>query len=249
VTLDCHNSRWPSSGVKAPTGHWLSSGSLTELPATPPPSRRQEHKLQTQRALQQAALSLFAEQGYDETTTDEIAERAGVSPRTFFRYFPTKESVLFVGEYGWFQSFTKRFLEQPEELSDLDAMRETLLNLAANLTKIRKALILYEKAVASSPTLRGGVHDHQQEDIATIAAAIAARRGLAGADDGCTILATVALLTYRNALRQWLAGPASVNPADLIGAGLDTLVAEFTHRSVNRRRVPLRAAGREAAAD
>lgn len=222
---------------------------LAERASTAPPSRRREHKLRTERALQQAALSLFAEQGYDETTTDEIAERAGVSPRTFFRYFPTKESVLFVGEYGWFQSFTKHFLEQPEELSDLDAMRETLLTLAPDLMKIRKALVLYEKAVASSPTLRGGVHDHQQEDVATIAAAIATRRGLASADDGCIILATVALLTYRNALKKWLAGPASVNPVDLISGGLETLIGELTPRPVTRRREPLRAAGRGAAAD
>jgi len=184
--------------------------------------------LRTQLALQQAALALFAEQGYDETTTDEVAERAAVSPRTFFRYFPTKESVLFVGEYGWFQSFTKTFLDQPEDLTDLEAMRETLMSLASGLPRIRKALVLYEKAVASSPTLRGGVHDHQQEDIATIAAAIATRRGLEQADDGCTILAAVSLLTYRNALRKWLAGPASKNPGEVISEGLDTLIAELT---------------------
>lgn len=209
---------------------------------TAPPSRRQEHKLRTQRALQQAALDLFSEQGYDDTTTDEIAERAGVSPRTFFRYFPTKESVLFVGEYGWFQSFTKQFLAQPEELGDFEAIRQTLITLAPGLAKIRKALLLYEKAVASSVTLRGGVHDRQQDDIATIADAIATRRGLGAADDGCTILATVALTTYRNALMKWLDGPQTVNPGDAISAALDIVVAELgLARPPARRREPLRA--------
>ena len=94
--------------------------------------------MRTQRALQQAALELFAKHGFDTTTTDEIAEQAGVSPRTFFRYFPTKESVLFVGEYGWFQSLTKQFLDQPDALSDVDALRETLLGFAPKLATGRR---------------------------------------------------------------------------------------------------------------
>jgi AcrR family transcriptional regulator len=204
-----------------------------------PPSRRQEHKLKTQRALQQAALKLFGDQGYDTTTTDEIAERAGVSPRTFFRYFPTKESVLFVGEYGWFQEFTAQFLAQPEKLSDLAALRATLVSLAHGLAGIRRALVLYERAVASSPTLRGGVHDRQQGDIATIAAAIATRRGLGEADEGCLVLATVILPTYRRAVTRWLAGPASGDPAEIVGEEIDLLVAELAGRDgrlgTNRR--------------
>ena len=94
-----------------------------KLTSTTPPGRRQAHKMRTQRALQRAALELFAKNGYDTTTTDEVAERAGVSPRTFFRYFPTKESVLFVGEYGWFQSLSKHFLEQPDALGDIEAAK------------------------------------------------------------------------------------------------------------------------------
>jgi len=209
------------------------------------PSRRQAHKLRTERALQQAALALFAEQGYDTTTTDEIAERAGVSPRTFFRYFPTKESVLFVGEYGWLQSFSKEFLAQPDELSDLDAMRATLHALAPDLAKRRTALTLYDKAVASSPTLRGGVYDHQQQDIGAIAAAIATRRGLPEADLSCTTLATVVLLTYRNSLMRWLAGPASADIRGLIAEGFDLLVSELAPAPRSgRRRVSLRPATR-----
>ena len=183
--------------------------------------------MRTERALQQAALDLFAKNGYDETTTDEIAERAGVSPRTFFRYFPTKESVLFVGEYGWFQSFTEQFLAQPKSLSDIEAVRATLLALAPRLVPGRQALNLYFKAVASSPTLRGGVLDRQQEDIRTLAAAVATRRGLAEADEGCALLAQVVLVTYRRAITRWLAGKAGVEPGEVISDELDLLVAQF----------------------
>ena len=193
-----------------------------------PPSRREAHKLRTERALQKAALELFAAQGFDETTTDEIAEQAGVSPRTFFRYFPTKESVLFVGEYRWFESFTEHYLAQDGAATDLEAARATLLALAPELAKRRRSLLLYEKAVASSPTLRGGVQTHQQDDIGHMAQAIATRRGKKKPDEACSLLAHVLLVTYRRAVFRWLAGPASTPPADVISDELDLLTVAFT---------------------
>jgi AcrR family transcriptional regulator len=185
--------------------------------------------------LQQAALELFARQGYDTTTTEQIAERAGVSPRTFFRYFSTKESVLFVGEYAWFQSFTAELVHQPLSLNDVEAMGQTLVMFAPKLVRMRRSLLLYERAVASSATLRGGVQDHQQEDIATLADAIARRHGLARPDDRCTLLAAIGLMTYRRALRKWLVGPATADPSKVIGEQFDLLEAVLSPVTTNAR--------------
>jgi AcrR family transcriptional regulator len=61
----------------------------------PAPSLRQRKKDATQQAIADAAWDLFAERGYHETSINDIAERANVAPRTFFRYFPTKEAVVY----------------------------------------------------------------------------------------------------------------------------------------------------------
>ena len=172
--------------------------------------------MRTKRKLQQAALDLFAKNGYEDTTTEEIAEKAGVSPRTFFRYFATKESVLFVGEYLWFESFAAEFLSKPLSMSEPEAMLEALLTLAPGLSNIRRALITYERATASSPTLRGVVVDHQQADAATLAQMMADRRGMAEPDAALLLAAAVCLLTYRRAVMRWVKGPADLDPADAI---------------------------------
>jgi AcrR family transcriptional regulator len=190
--------------------------------------------------LQQAALELFAKHGYDTTTTEAIAEKAGVSPRTFFRYFPTKESVLFVGESDWIQSFTADYVNQPRELSEIDAMRATLMSHSSGIQKGRRSQTLYEKAVASSATLRGGVHDRQQHDIVALADAVARRRGMKKPDESCSLLGAIALLTHRRALTAWIEGPASGDLAETIAEHFDLLKGLFATPRSNGARTKAR---------
>jgi AcrR family transcriptional regulator len=180
------------------------------------PSLRDKHKNQTAQALRAAALKLFATQGYDATTTEEIADKAGVSARTFFRYFPTKESLLFFGEHDWIQAYAEGLPRQPKSLSDLDALCAIIVENTPRLVRRRQSLLLFVRAVASSRTLRGLDHDHQQENTRVLAEAIATRRGERSPDEACTLLAAVALLAYRRAIDNWLAGPSNADPAKVI---------------------------------
>jgi AcrR family transcriptional regulator len=193
------------------------------------PSLRDRHKSQTRRALRDAALSLFAKQGYDATTIEEIAEKAGVSTRTFFRYFPIKEDFLYHGERDWVQTFVDVYATQPATLNDLDAMRVTLENLAPSISKSRRSLLLSRRAAESSPTLRGVEQDHQRENTEILAQAIASRRGQSRPDEACGLLAAVALLAHLRALDIWLNGSGSANLATAITKEFKLLNDQITH--------------------
>lgn len=85
---------------------------------------RERKKLKTRLAIQEHALRLFREQGYQQTTIEQIADAAEVSPSTFFRYFPTKEDVvLFDAVDPW---LVEAFQRQPPELSPIAALRNAI---------------------------------------------------------------------------------------------------------------------------
>lgn len=199
------------------------TGSLTR-----PPSLREKHKNQTGQAIRQAALKLFASNGYDATTTEMIAERAGVSARTFFRYFPTKESLLFFGEQDWFESMADEFPRQPESLSDLDALVAVIELQTPRLSRRRQWLLLFDRAIASSPTLRGLEEDHHLKNTELLAQAIAGRRGKSRADESAHLLAAVVVLTYRRAVNIWLAGSPKGDLSKIITKEFSLLREQIT---------------------
>ena len=171
------------------------------------PSPRDAHKKRTRLALREAALKLFAAQGFDTTTIEEIAEKVGVAARTFFRYFPTKESVLFLRENAWVQSFVQIYRGEPTALGDIDAMCAALAQLASSFVQDRESQNLFERIVASSPTLRGRIQGHVEENIQRVAEVIATRRGLSQPDESCVLLAEVGMLTHKRAIHVWLEQP------------------------------------------
>jgi AcrR family transcriptional regulator len=183
-------------------------------------SPRDEHAARTRDALFEAAMDLFSAHGYDGTTTDEIAEAAGVSPRTFFRYFPTKESVLFSGRFGFIDSVSGVYLAQYETLSDYDALAESFALLAPGLKRIRHRIAQYREAITSSSVLLGRERQNHNDNVETVAEVIAQRRGLKAPDADCGLLAAVSLLLLERAVERWLSAP---------GLGLDDLIrAEFS---------------------
>ena len=94
---------------------------------------RQRKKDSSRHAIEDAAWELFAEQGYEETSINDIAERANVAPRTFFRYFPTKEAVMYPQFDELLQSVRDEFRKRPADEPVITSLFESLEMLAGSL--------------------------------------------------------------------------------------------------------------------
>ncbi|HLM18189.1 MAG TPA: TetR family transcriptional regulator [Acidimicrobiia bacterium] len=169
-------------------------------------------------AILDAALELFAEQGFDETTTEQVADRAGVSPRTFFRYFPTKESVVFYRDFGLMRRFESELQAQSETRSDFDAICATFVALSRGFDELRERVQRYRRVVDSSSVLLGREHLHSQEHSQTIARALAHRHGREAPNDDDATLGALAVLLYNRAFAQWLDGGGLVDLGDRLDA-------------------------------
>jgi AcrR family transcriptional regulator len=118
-----------------------------------PTGRRDRKKNRTRQDLVDAATKLFATRGFDETTTEDIAEAADVSQRTFFRHFPSKEAVL----YGDMDDLLVRFREildsRPSAEPLVSSVRESILALADDYDDQRKLRLLQARLASSYPSV------------------------------------------------------------------------------------------------
>ena len=103
--------------------------------------------------LQQAALALFREHGYERTTSAGIAAQAGVTERTFFRYFPDKREVLFDGEAILRTVMTDSVSGAPEGLCPLDILFRAFRSVLPILEANRPYSHPRQQVIASTPAL------------------------------------------------------------------------------------------------
>jgi AcrR family transcriptional regulator len=110
------------------------SGAAAGGPASPTGSGRRERKvIETRRSILVAARQLFEADGYAETTVERIAEAADVAPRTFFRYFPTKESLLFADFDSVRREMLARLTERPTDEDPLVSLATVLRWMAGEI--------------------------------------------------------------------------------------------------------------------
>ena len=112
------------------------------------------------RRLELIALELFTEQGFDETTVEQIAARAGVSSRTFFRYFDSKASVLWHEFDGEVAALRAAFAEVPDEVAVMEAIRLVVVSVnrhqVEDLPELRARMAL----IGSVPALLASAAPH-----------------------------------------------------------------------------------------
>ncbi|HEY5137397.1 MAG TPA: TetR family transcriptional regulator [Candidatus Nanopelagicales bacterium] len=94
---------------------------------TEPTGRREQHKRVTRAALHEAAQRLFAERGYQQTTVRDIAEAAGVTERTFFRYFGAKEELVLASAGDWLGPVSAAIRARPDDEDAVTAVQRVVL--------------------------------------------------------------------------------------------------------------------------
>jgi AcrR family transcriptional regulator len=181
---------------------------------------RERKKARTREALQDAALELFTRQGFDRTTIEEIADACEVSPRTFFRYFPTKEDVLFAHAEERRERLLGLIASQPADEAPLGALHAGMRELAVDYQGDREAMVARAAVVKGSLHLQMYQAEHQHGWEADVVAALEGRSDTTGtvvSHEELQLLAAVATAALRVSLDVWLAkqrGPRLVDVLD-----------------------------------
>ncbi|WP_276356754.1 TetR family transcriptional regulator [Cohnella caldifontis] len=137
---------------------------------------RERKKIKTRETIQQHALRLFREQGYHETTIEQIADAAEISPSTFFRYFPTKEAVVLEDDFD--PLLAEAFREQPPELSPLQAFRSAVKTGFAHIPEeIRDSVRERMALTLTVPEIRAASLNQTMNTMKMIADLLAERTG------------------------------------------------------------------------
>lgn len=113
-------------------------------------------------AIYDAAIELFAENGFDEVTVEEIAQAAGVSRRTFFRYFESKDDLLAQNVVNYGRSLSAAIRGCPKGASPLETIRETVLAIAkevAAVPRIRQIIQIAQRSASARQAYRSRMTD------------------------------------------------------------------------------------------
>ncbi|MFI5777338.1 TetR family transcriptional regulator [Nocardia sp. NPDC051570] len=141
-----------------------------------PAGLRERKKERTRRTIRTEAMRLFQRQGYGETTVEQIAEAADISPSTFFRYFPSKEQVVLADDMD--PVMIRAIEAQPPELLPLaafrNAMRETFALMDSEDSAFEQDRM---KLIWNEPELRGVIAQETERNVVMVSEIVARRVG------------------------------------------------------------------------
>lgn len=175
-----------------------------DKPVTVPLRERQRIALRAD--IQQAALRMFAAEGYDNVTTEAIAEAVGISPSTFFRHVPTKEHLLLgVTQRGRAQ-IVASFRARPPEEDVAESIKAAILARTSQFLSDDEMVELWRRAMASAPAELRRASLLSREDCDELIDAVALRLDGAGkaADLRAGVLVRAAVAAVEYAYEWWL---------------------------------------------
>jgi AcrR family transcriptional regulator len=173
--------------------------------------------------LQEAALKLFATQGYEQTTATEIAQSVGLTERTFFRHFTDKREVLFHGQQRFAQVFLDGMAAAPPGAPAMEVVDYTLRSAAAFFTDDRREHSRMRQAVIDKhPALQ----ERELHKLASLATTLADQLRERGIEDLTATLAGQCTVTvFATAFTQWIRDGEKRSMADIQPVVLRELVA------------------------
>jgi AcrR family transcriptional regulator len=151
--------------------------------------------------LEQAALALYGERGFESTTVAEIAARAGLTERTFFRHFADKREVLFAGAGALQELLVSAVAGAPDSVAPIDAVGAALEAAGALLQQRREYARQRQAVIAANAELQ----ERELIKLASLASAIAdtlRRRGVS--DPAATLTAEAGVAVFRVAFERWV---------------------------------------------
>jgi AcrR family transcriptional regulator len=150
--------------------------------------------------LEQTALSLYRERGFEQTTVAEIAKRAGLTERTFFRHYADKREVLFAGSGALQELMANAVADAPESAAPIDAVAAGL-DAAAGVLNRREYSRQRQAIIVATPELK----ERELIKLASLASAIAdvlRRRGVR--EPAASLAAEAGIAVFRIAFERWI---------------------------------------------
>lgn len=155
---------------------------------------------QARRRLREAALELYRERGFDATTTAQIAERAGVTERTYFRHFADKREVLFDGELQLRETIVGAIETAPSDDPPLTVLTRAFIASIPLFVAGRRVAELRQAIIDVTPALQERAHAKTAALVESITGALIAR-GVSG--PSAALAAQVGIAAFRQALSGW----------------------------------------------
>ncbi|WP_425839805.1 TetR/AcrR family transcriptional regulator [Streptomyces fractus] len=185
----------------------------------------------TQQRLTKAALELFTEHGYDDVTVTHIAERAGITRRSYFRYFPDKREVLFAGSEQLPPAVREAVLAVDASTPPLAAAFEALTEVGSLLVGSIEHAAERRAVIDASPELQ----ERDRTKFAEVSAAIRSALAQRGTDEETArFVAQIATVTFENAFARWVAAHGRETFAACVHAVTTSLRAAVTEEAEGR---------------
>jgi AcrR family transcriptional regulator len=173
--------------------------------------------------IRRVAIELFAERGFDAVTVEDIAAAAGTSPRTFFRYFATKDEVVLDYERRLIDRLVAGFDEQPASLGGVAALRQAYIATSHIVPADRDRFVKLGRIHAMAPSLGARARAERQAFPEDLVGRVAQRLGVPASDVAArTVVAAVGAVAAAE-YAAWVADGGRDDPADRIAAALALL--------------------------